>query len=308
MIPGFQTLMLPVLKLSVHGPVELHRAVDDLADEFKLTQDEKNELVPSGIQPRFFNHVNWAKTYLKQAGLLEYPKRGYFDITEEGRKVLASPPSSINIKFLQNYEAFREFQSRKGGKSSPDQSLNQDISSSTPEEQLQSAYDTINNALASELLDQVMKASPKFFEHLILQLLQAMGYGGTIGSGSFQHTGGSGDNGVDGVISQDQLGIDQIYIQAKRYSDRKVSPSEIQQFVGALENRNALKGIFLTTSDFSEQAKKNAQGTSKRIIILNGIEIASLMVEFGVGCQEKKTIRIKKIDKDFFDENDGRIQ
>lgn len=306
MIPGFQTLMLPVLRLSVHGPVELHKAVEDLADEFKLTLDEKNELVPSGIQPRFFNHVNWAKTYLKQAGLLEYPKRGYFNVTEEGRKVLASPPSLISIKFLQNYESFREFQNRKGGRSSPDQSQNQDISSSTPEEQLQSAHDTINNALASELLDQVMKASPKFFEHLILQLLQAMGYGGSIGS--FQHTGGSGDNGVDGVISQDQLGIDQIYVQAKRFTDRKVSSSEIQQFLGALENRNALKGIFLTTSDFSEQAKENAQGTSKRIILLNGIEIASLMVEFGVGCQEKKSISIKKIDKDFFDENDGRIQ
>lgn len=304
MIPSFQSLMLPVLKLSSAEPVELHHAVKVLADELGLTKEEREELVPSGQQPRFFNNVTWAKTFLKQAGLLQYPRRGYFVATDEGRKVLASSPKELNTKYLENFEAFKDFQNRKGSKPNTTDTKSTEESSSTPEELLHSAFETIENSLATEILDHVLKATPTFFEHLILKLLRTMGYGGSTDQNSVYHLGRSGDNGVDGVINQDSLGVDQIYVQAKRYNpDRNVSSIEIQQFLGALENQNSLKGIFFTTSDFSKQARSNAQTTNnKRIILINGLELANLMVEHGVGCQEHMTYRLKKLDKDFFGE------
>lgn len=304
MIPTFQKIMLPLLRLASDTELTVDEVAISLKTQFRLTDEEASRTLPNTQRTIFRDRIGWAKSYLKMAGLLTYPKRGSFIATDGGRNILKSDVEEIDIKFLRRYEEFRAVEARRGNKEPEESTDSHTESSSTPDELLLSAVDRINDTLATELLDLVVKASPTFFEKLILKLLRAMGYGTESDLASVQHLGGSGDKGVDGVVNQDTLGLDQIYVQAKRYnSERKVSPPEIREFSGALDGKKAIKGIFITTSDFSKDAKDVAETSrSKCIKLINGLELSNLMVEYGVGCREEKVYRIKKIEKEFFEE------
>ena len=256
MIPDYQTLMLPVLKLSTTGEITNRDAIELLAAQFDLSDEEREQLLPSGKQRTFDNRVNWAKSYLKKAGLLTYPKRGTFTATDAGKKIIEQNPDRIDNTFLSQFESFQEFQGRKGTTISDKENVMLDDKDSTPDEILRAAHKKIDAALALELLDRVRCASPQFFEELIVELLLAMGYGGT-SEDAARALGQSGDNGIDGVVDQDPLGVDQIYVQAKRYAEgNNVAPSDIRDFFGALNLKKAQKGLFFTTSAFSASATR----------------------------------------------------
>ena len=302
MIPDYQTLMLPVLRLAKTEPLRTRDAVETLADEFELTEDARAPLLPSGRQRTFENRVNWAKTYLKQAGLVRYPQRGYYVATEEGRQVLASNPPRIDTTFLKQFDAFLEFQARRASPSANDdaQASETDDSEATPDEILRSAHKSINDTLAADLIDRVRESSPAFFEDLIVELLLAMGYGGT-SEDAGRSLGQSGDNGVDGVIDQDPLGVDQIYVQAKRYAEgNNIGPGDIRDFFGALNLQKAQKGLFFTTSAFSASAIQTARDLGMRIVLIDGVQLAKLMIRYNIGCREEEVLYLKKIDEEFF--------
>lgn len=296
-IPDFQTLMLPVLETVGDKKEHLFRdIVEILAVKFSLTQDERKILLPSGRYPTFDNRVGWAKTYLKKAGLVEQTKRSYVSITQRGLDVLASKPSIINMKFL---EKFPEYISFRDDISEPQQQENDtnkvDI---TPEESLEEAYVKVTGGLASELLDNIKRCSPAFFERLVVELLLAMGYGGSRAEAG-RAIGQSGDGGIDGIIDEDKLGLDSIYIQAKRWEGTVGSP-EIQKFVGALQGNRAHKGVFITTSDFTKEAKDYVKNISNKVVLINGLTLAKLMIENNVGVSVAATYQVKKIDSDYF--------
>lgn len=303
MIPDYQSLMLPVLMSAEKKAVKIQDVIKTLAEQFSLTDEERDELLPSGTQRTFDNRVNWAKTYLKQAGLLSYPQRGFFVVTEEGLKVLQQNPDRIDNNFLKQYESFQEFQSRK--KSNVDDTSDPleltDKSGATPDEVLRTAYDYINSALATELLERVRNSTPRFFERLIVKLLLAMGYGGT-SEDAARALGQSGDNGVDGVVDQDPLGVDQIYIQAKRYAEgSNIGASDVRDFFGALNLKKAQKGIFFTTSAFSPSATQTAKDLGMRIVLIDGTHLSRLMIKYNIGCREEDVLHLKKVDDEFFD-------
>jgi restriction system protein len=303
MIPDYQSLMLPVLKSASNEAVDTHSVIKSLADDFGLSEEEREELLPSGKQRTFDNRVHWAKTYLKQAGLLEYPKRGYFIATDEGQRVLSKPPEKIDSKFLKQYEAFQEFQSRKGSDTNVENNSIVPVSDSaaTPDEILRAAYKKINDSLSADLLSRVRTSSPQFFEQLIVDLLLAMGYGGT-SEDAARALGKSGDNGVDGVIDQDPLGVDQIYVQAKRYAEsNNVGAGEIRDFFGALNLKKAQKGLFFTTSAFSPSAIQTAKDLGMRIVLIDGGQLTKLMIRYGIGCRDEEVLHLKKVDDEFFD-------
>jgi restriction system protein len=259
-IPDYQTLMRPVLRASSNGEVRIGAVADLLSDEFGLSPEERRELIPSGKQTKFANRVHWAKSYLKQAGLVTETKRAHFVITDRGRTALADTDANINRSYLERFPEFREFQARgretDSGLREPQAQLD---NTETPDEVLRAAHGKINAALAGELLDRVRGASPAFFEQLIVSLLLAMGYGGT-SEDAGQALGRSGDDGVDGVIDQDPLGVDQIYVQAKRYAEgNSIGAGAIRDFFGALSLKKAHKGIFFTTSTFSPSATQTAR-------------------------------------------------
>ncbi|MES9927243.1 MAG: restriction endonuclease [Candidatus Thiodiazotropha sp. 6PDIVS] len=305
MIPDYQTLMLPVLESSANGEVVTSDVVDALAIKFSLTEEEKEQLLPSGKQTTFSNRVHWAKGYLKQAGLLRYTKRGHFIITDEGKKVLATKPEKIDNKFLEQFEAFQEFRSRKGTQSGSSEADKESILSSesaTPDELLRSAHKAIDDALAGEILDKVREATPEFFEELIVDLLLAMGYGGT-SENAGRAIGKSGDDGVDGVIDQDPLGVDQIYVQAKRYAEgNNIGSGAIRDFFGALNLKKAQKGIFFTSSSFSSSATQTANDLGSRIVLIDGKRLAKLMIRYNIGCRDEEILHIKKLDEAFFEQ------
>lgn len=303
MIPDYQTLMLPVLKSASDEAVDTRSVIEALADEFELSEIEREDLLPSGKQKTFDNRVHWAKTYLKQAGLLEYPQRGYFLATEEGRRVLESSPEKIDNSFLKKYEAFQEFQSRKGTGSTEEVEASAPVSESdaTPDEILRAAHKKINDTLSADLLSRVRAASPQFFEELIVELLLAMGYGGT-SEDAARALGQSGDNGVDGVIDQDPLGVDQIYVQAKRYAEgNNVGAGDIRDFFGALNLKKAQKGLFFTTSAFSSSAAQTAKDLGMRIVLIDGAQLTKLMIRYGIGCRDEEVLHLKKVDDEFFE-------
>jgi len=298
MIPDYQSLMLPVLQSASEEAVDTQSVIKRLASEFSLTDDEREELLPSGKQRTFDNRVHWAKTYLKQAGLLEYPQRGYFIVTDEGRRVLSACPDRIDNKFLKKYDAFQEFQSRKGAGTDAENASTEPVSDSpaTPDEILRAAHKKINDSLASDLLSRVRASSPQFFEQLIVDLLLAMGYGGT-SEDAARALGQSGDNGVDGVIDQDPLGVDQIYVQAKRYAEgNNVSAGDIRDFFGALNLKKAQKGLFFTTSAFSPSASQTAKDLGMRIVLIDGGQLTKLMIRYGIGCRDEEVLHLKKVD------------
>jgi restriction system protein len=301
-VPDFQSLMLPLLRIAADSREHsLAEARDMLAAEFKLSDTELGELLPSGRQAKFANRVAWAKSYLQQASLILSPRRGHFQLSDRGRAVLKTPPPRIDIKFLEQYPEFVEFRTPKAESSGvlvDPPSTQQEPE--TPEEALEAAHVKMRVGLASELLSRVKAASPQFFEGLVVELLLKMGYGGSRRDAG-QAIGRSGDEGIDGVISEDRLGLDVVYLQAKKW-DGTVGRPEIQRFVGALHGKRARKGVFITTGTFSSDAATYVDHIDPKVVLIDGRRLAELMMDFDVGVNTSVTYRVKRIDSDYFDE------
>lgn len=299
-IPDFQSVMLPLLRLlGDKQEHSLRETIVVIAKEFSVTSDEAQQLLPSGRHRVLDNRVGWACTHLKKAGLLEYTKRGWFKVTSRGIDVLSRKPTKINLKFLEQFPEFVEFRTPKNG-TKTEEAIIEDEIKSTPEESLETAYQTIRNNLATEILEKVKSCSPAFFERLVVELLVKMGYGGTLQDAG-RAVGGSGDGGIDGIIKEDRLGLDVIYLQAKRW-EGNVSRPEVQKFAGALQGQRARKGVFITTSDFTKEARDFAAMINSTIILVNGDELAQLMIDYNVGVSNAAVYEIKKIDSDYFTE------
>lgn len=300
MVPDFQSLMRPVLELAACGETKVSDAVKELSDAFELTESEREELLPSGKQTKMANRVHWARTYLKQAGLLKSPRRGHFEITPVGKDVLATAKEDINTKFLHQFSEFQDFQNRSSQTREPSADDSTETDMTTPDEVLRSAHTKITAALADDLLDRLRESEPKFFEDVIVRLLLAMGYG--YGSGSGEVIGMSGDDGVDGVINLDRLGVDQVYIQAKRYAAQNtVGSGAIRDFYGALGMKDVTKGIFVTTSSFSPSARQTAEKLGARIVLVDGVQLANLMIAHEIGCRVTETFKIATLEESFFE-------
>ncbi len=304
MIPDYQTIMLPLLKLTSDGEVHKFREViEALAEHFKLTDEEKKELLPSGNQAIFDNRVGWARFYLTKAGLLKSEKRGTHQITEQGIKFLKTNPTALRTKDLDNFKEFKDFTNsiRKKNKSGTKDSQKETIETEeTPEESLEYAYQKLKFDLSRDLLDTIKSCSPFFFENLVVDLLTKMGYGGSrIDAG--KAIGKSGDGGIDGIIKEDKLGLDTIFIQAKRW-DNTVPVREIRDFAGALLSKKARKGIFISTSNFPKSAYEFVSSIEHKIILIDGEKLTDLMFEFNVGLSTQSNYEVKKIDSDYFDE------
>lgn len=306
-IPEYQTFMLPLLKRLGDGKTRVFKdLVSELADEFNLTPEERLELLPSGGTLRFSSRVGWAKTYIKKAGLLAQPKRGLVQITPAGKTVLAEVPGKIDVAYLARFPAFLEFRlsGREKGTPVADAAIESAGSELTPDEIMDKAYQRSRDALADELLDRVKSASPGYFERVVVQLLIAMGYGGSQQEAG-QAVGRTGDGGIDGVINEDRLGLDAIYVQAKRWDGKAVGPEDIRGFIGALDNKEgARKGVFITTSTFTSAAAETAvKSRSYKIVLIDGRRLADLMIEHDIGVSAGATYQLKRIDSDFFAED-----
>ena len=302
--PDFQSLMMPLLRTARDGQEHsLAEARDVLVSEFKLSNTDREELLPSGRQSKFSNRVAWAKSYLQQAGLLVSPRRGHVQISDRGREVLKSAPVRIDIKFLEQYPEFVEFRNPKGGGVEvPSQIPSAPPEPETPEEALEAAHLKMRIALASELLSRVKAASPQFFERLVVELLLKMGYGGSRRDAG-EAIGRSGDEGIDGVISEDRLGLDVVYLQAKKW-DGTVGRPKIQKFVGALHGKRAKKGVFITTATFSAEAAAYVDHVDPKVVLIDGRRLAELMIDFDLAVNTSATYSVKHLDSDYFDETD----
>lgn len=304
-IPDYQAFMLPVLRKAAGGEVKISSVIEELAEEFSLSDDEKAELLPSGKQTVVANRIHWAKTYLKQAGLVDSTRRGHFVISDRGRAVLAKNPSAIDNNLLESFTEFQDFKIRQktlstngGGESEPE--LPPVGDKRTPDEVMREAHRRIEDALRGEMLEKIREASPAFFEGLVVNLLVAMGYGGSV-TDAGRALGRSGDGGIDGVIDQDALGLDRVYIQAKRYGEgNNVGPGAIRDFFGSLDRFKASKGLFVSTSNFTKEAVETAQALSKRIVLIDSEALTKLMVRYNVGCRVEETLYVRKLDEDFF--------
>lgn len=304
-IPDFQTIMLPLLRHLEDGRERGNQeSLDDLARQFALTEEERAKLLPSGLARLFTNRVAWAKTHLKMAGLIDSPRRGFYRITPRGREVLKSNPARVDLRLLKTFPEYQEFRSTKretaldGPSAGADALKGQD--ELTPEEQIEYGFQKIREDLAAELLRRIKEASPAFFERVVVELLVAMGYGGSRQDAG-STVGRSGDGGVDGVIKEDRLGLDVIYVQAKRW-DTTVGRPEIQKFAGALQGQRAKKGVFITTSDFSREAEDYAARIDTRIVLIGGATLAKLMIDNGIGVASVASYAVKRIDSDYFEE------
>jgi len=311
-IPNYQQFMRPFLEIAYHAKqqgeneVKLRDVINALADHFQLTEEERSETLPSGRQLVIDNRIGWARTYLTKAGLLEATRRAHFVITERGIQAIQSN-NPINNAYLKQFDEFIAFKTKSNddtndsGEVLPTQEIADDDDDITPDEALRAAYKKINEALTEDILERTRKVTPEFFERLLIDLLLAMGYGGT-GEGAAHALGKTGDNGVDGVIDQDPLGVDQIYIQAKRYAEgNNVSAGDIRDFFGALNLKRAQKGIFITTSAFTQSAIETAQNLGNRIVLINGKELAKLMLRYNIGSRDEQVLHLKKIDEEFFE-------
>jgi restriction system protein len=282
-IPDFQSIMLPLLQYAGDGKEHsLREAITSLADVFNLSDEEKKELLSSGQQAVFDNRVGWARTYLKKAGLLQDPKRGFFQITERGKEVLSQNPAEINLKFLNQFPAFIEFKTSKKDNDKSELIEINEIYETTPQESIEFGYQKIRKELELELLNRVKSCSPDFFERLVVDLLVKMGYGGSRRDAG-RAIGKGGDGGIDGIIKEDKLGLDIVYIQAKRWDNTVVGRPEIQKFVGALHGQRARKGVFITTSKFSQDAREYVSIIDSKIVLIDGQELAQLMIDNHVG-------------------------
>jgi restriction system protein len=295
--------MLPLLKLAAEREWRISDAVERLADDYKISPEERAALLPSGRQTTMRNRVAWAKSYLIKAGLLEPTKRGHFCISEQGQIVLADPPDRITIRYLNQFPEFQEF--RKASESdtiAPQLSDLAHESALTPDEAIRNAHKQLELELADELLVKIRAGTPAFFENLVVRLLFTMGYGGSVDEINRALVGGAGDGGVDGVIDQDILGLDRIYVQAKRYADgNTVGPSAIRDFFGSLDRFKANKGLFVTASTYTSSARETAGMLSKRIVLVDGSQLTRLMIRHNVGCRVEERLEIKEIDEEFFE-------
>jgi restriction system protein len=296
-IPDYQTIMLPLLDLLSDKKEYLFKdVITTLANQFKLTDEELNEQLPSGQGLLFANRVGWARTYMKKAGLLDAPRRGMLNITERGLNVLEKKPKRIDNSVLKQFPEFLEFQSIKREDSEPI------VEKQTPEETIGLAYQNIRQSLAQELIDTVRRLSPVFFERLVVELLVKMGYGGSIKDAG-KAIGKTGDEGIDGTIKEDRLGLDIIYIQAKRWqAGNVVGRPELHKFVGALAGQGAKKGIFITTSTFTKEALDYTPKNETKIVLIDGVQLAQLMIDYNLGVSTQRVYEIKRLDNDYFEE------
>lgn len=303
MIPDFQTLMLPLLMLISDGKEYKMRTVEELlAEKFGISNEELSELLPSGTDFIFKNRVGWAKTYMKKAGLINSYKRGHITISEKGKEVIDSNPSVINVKFLKQFPEFLAFQvPLKKEAAIIEGEIEEEIKQENPEELIELGYVKIRQSLEQDILNRLKTIDPYFFERVVVELLVKMGYGGSIQDAG-KAIGKSGDEGIDGIIKEDKLGLDVIYIQAKRW-EGVVGRPEIQKFVGALAGQRAKKGVFITTSNFSKEAVAYASQMDVKIVLIDGEKLAQYMIDYNLGVSVQNTYEIKKIDSDYFEED-----
>ncbi len=304
-VPSFQDFMLPVLKQAQHGEVRITDISNAVAQELGLSETDREQLVPSGTKTTFYDRISWAKTYLKQAGLVKSERRAFFTATDHGKEVLKSGVKRIDINYLKQIPAFME--AREKAQDKDDASVvttgtvSLELGDETPDEIMRGANRVLNSTLGNDILERLRISKPAFFERVVVQLLLAMGYGGTLAQAG-KAIGKSGDNGVDGVIDQDTLGLDRVYVQAKRYGeDVTVGPGDIRDFFGSLDMHKASKGLFVTTSSFTKAANDTAEKLGKRIVLIDGHDLAKLMIRFNVGCRVEEVFEMKKIDEEFFE-------
>lgn len=299
-VPSFQDMMLPLLIELQDGQ---EHAIDELAEalavRLKLTPEDRKETIPSGNQQKFENRVGWAKTYLKKAQLIETVGRGRFTITDSGREVLKSGVQRVDMKYLERFPAYQEFRKRQPAKNGKGDTAAEPESQETPLESLDESFQAIRRVLAQEILDRVRGGAPHFFERLVVDLLVRMGYGGSRPEAG-RRVGQSGDGGIDGVIDEDRLGLDVVCIQAKRWTTQTVGRPDIQAFVGSLEGRRARKGVFITTSTFSKDAREYVKAIDKRVVLIDGERLAELMIDHDVGVTGVTQYVVKKVDQDYF--------
>ncbi len=305
-IPDFQTIMRPLLELASTGEVGVRDAVEAMARKFALTDEERQTLLPSGKQTRIVNRTTWAKSYLLRAGLLVPVRRGVFTISQRGREVLGSGPARLTIRYLEQFPEFEGFRDRrKDGSEVPTGSPAAEVEaeeSETPEDRMRLAHSAVEAALAKELLARVIAGTPAFFERVVVDLLLAMGYGGSSPDRG-RVLGKPSDDGVDGVVDQDPLGLDRVYVQAKRYAvDRSVGSAAVREFAGSLGIQRATKGLFVTTSTFSSAARETAAQLGQRIVLVDGEALTRLMIAHNVGCRIEETLHLRRVDEEFFDE------
>lgn len=299
-LPDFQSVMRPVLFSVKDGsPKLMTEVLEEVCDHFQLTEDERALRLPSGKQTYIKNRVGWARTYMKKAGLLTIPQRGQIRITDRGRQAMEECPERITVRYLKKYPEFLAFHTHTPThpKAEPADS---DVSD-TPDEQLQQAHTSLLDSLADELLDTIIAATPAFFEKLVVDLMLAMGYGGSREDAG-QATRYTSDGGIDGIIKEDPLGLDVIYLQAKRYTDKVVGRPDVQAFAGALDMQRARKGVFITASKFSNDARQYVGMIEKKIVLIDGQELARLMIQYNLGVATKETYDVKHIDSDYFNE------
>ncbi len=299
-VPDFQSMMLPLLRLAADGREHtLSEAIETLAQQFALTETDRKELLPSGRQSRYANRMGWAATYLRKTKLLESTARGRFRITQRGLDELSSGVTRIDLPYLAKYDELAEFRRRPSVEAThEDEEIDQLATSQTPREALEASYQTLRRELADELLEQIKSRPPRFFEKLVVDLLVAMGYGGSRKDAG-QRVGRSGDGGIDGIIKEDKLGLDYVYIQAKRW-EGTVGRPQVQAFAGSLDEQKARKGVMITTSNFSQDAHRFVDRIEKKIVLIDGEQLTQLMIEHNVGVAIEETYTVKKIDLDYF--------
>ncbi len=302
-IPDFQTLMLPTVKFAndgkEHAVSELREA---MAKQFRLTDGERSELLPSGRQSTFDNRVGWAVTYLRKGQLLEATGRGRFQITSRGRQALKDCKDRIDLKYLSRFAEIQQFRGEFRPLEEVGAPSEEPLGEMTPEELLTRSYETLRRAIADDLLDRIVNCTSRFFEERVVELLVAMGYGGSFADAA-EVVGGPGDEGIDGLIKEDKLGLDVIYVQAKKWArDKRVGRPEIQKFAGSLLGRRARKGVFITTAGFAKEAHAYVRGLEQKIVLIDGARLAELMIDHGLGVSVKQTYEVHKIDEDFFED------
>jgi len=298
-VPDFQSFFLPLLQFSSDGkPHSMKDAYVTMAEHFRMSKEDLQEMLPSGKQTTFKNRVAWARVYLVKALLLESPKRGFFRITERGQELLKADFQELRVKNLKQYPEFVDFHTSNNKQHKDDENAADEERTITPEEVFESAYQELRGSLANDLLSHISKNSPEFFEHLVVKLLVKMGYGGSIKDAG-QSMGKSGDEGIDGIIKEDKLGLDVIYIQAKRWQG-SVGRPEVQKFVGALHGQRAKKGVFITTGSFTKDAEQYVSTIDPKVVLIDGKRLVDLMIDHNLGVSVADTYEIKKIDSDFF--------
>lgn len=304
-VPDFQSFLRPVLAYLADGEVRTLRTIrENLASSMGLTDDELSERLPSGTQSKYDNRVAWAVVYLAKARALSKEQRAHYRITDRGRYLLEQHPARIDVKTLRQYPEFAEFHKPRGGTpddSEPDEKSGEVEDSQTPEERMESGFQDLNQTLASELLQHVKTIAPDAFERLVVRLLVRMGYGGSIDDAG-RAVGQTGDEGIDGIIKEDKLGLDSIYIQAKRWADQQVGSRGVREFIGSLSVKRARKGVLITTSTFSPDALKQAHGLDMKVVLIDGRQLAELMIEHNVGVSEARSFVVKRLDPEYFDE------